>query len=218
MKATESPAGPRRIRILLVDDHPVVRLGFTQLLSHEPDLDVCGGGESVAEALELLEALDPDLLVIDVSLQGESGLELVKKVRACRPELPMLVCSMHDESLFAERALRAGARGYVGKREAPDALVEAVRTVAAGERYLSPRYVARLDASGPHGPLSSLTDRELEVLGLIGRGLGTREIAAQLGIAFKTVETHREHIKDKLMIESGPALARWAVAWVLGEA
>lgn len=221
--ASADPGRPwRPTRVLIVDDHPLVRLGFAQLLSDEEDLSVCGEAESAAEALQLVDELAPDLLVVDISLKGTSGLELIKQVRSRRPRLPVLVCSMHDESLFAERALRAGASGYVGKREAPDDLVTAVRAVLAGKRYLSPRFAARLEAAGrglrddlPE-PVGVLSDRELEVFDMIGRGHGTREIAERLGIAIKTVETYRENIKEKLMIDSAPELARRAVAWVLG--
>lgn len=222
MESAERSRTPEKTRILIVDDHPLVRLGFSQLLSDEADLQVCGEAESVAEALQLVEDLEPDLLVVDISLKGTSGLELIKQLRSRRPHLPMLVCSMHDESLFAERALRAGARGYIGKREAPDDLVTAVRAVHAGKRYLSPRFAARLEAAGLGArdelpePVGTLSDRELEVFELIGRGHGTREIAERLGIAVKTVETYRENIKEKLMIGSAPELARRAVAWVLG--
>ena len=223
MVSAEPGKAPGEIRILIVDDHPLVRLGFTELLSHEPDLSVCGEAESADEAVRLVEELDPHLLVVDISLKGASGRDLMKQIRSRRPHLPMLVCSMHDESLFAERALRAGARGYIGKREAPDDLVTAVRAVLAGKRYLSPRFAARLEAAGVGSrdelpaAVAVLSDRELEVFDLIGRGHGTREIAERLGIAVKTVETYRENIKQKLMIESGPELARRAVAWVLGE-
>lgn len=219
----EASSRPGRSRILLVDDHPVVRLGFAQLLSHEHDLSICGEAASAAEGLELAERLEPDLVLLDISLPGESGLELLKRLRKLRPGMPVLICSMHDEMLFAERAIRAGARGYIGKREAPDELVTAVRAVLAGERYLSPRFAQLLDAAGRGsraelpGPVSALSDRELEVFELIGRGVGTREIAERLGISVKTAETYRENIKQKLMIESAPALARRAVAWVLGE-
>lgn len=221
MPSAEAHVKPRPVRILLVDDHPVVRLGFTQLLSHESDLTVCGEAASASEALELAERLEPDLAVVDISLRGESGLELVRKMGLLCPKVQVLVCSMHDETLFAERSLRAGARGYIGKREAPDDLVTAVRAVLAGEQYLSPRYSALLEGGGrssrqgPPDPMATLSNRELEVFDLIGRGIGTREIAERLGIAFKTVETYRENIKEKLVIESGPELARRAVAWVL---
>lgn len=222
MDSVEARPARTRTRILVVDDHPLVRLGFSQLLSDEDDLVVCGEAESAAEALDLVTQLEPDLLVVDISLKGTSGLELIKQIRSRRPGAAMLVCSMHDESLFAERALRAGANGYIGKREAPDDLVSAVRAVLAGKKYLSPRFAARLEAAGFDGggdlpePVALLSDRELEVFDLIGRGVGTREIAERLGIAVKTVETYRENIKEKLMIDSGPELARRAVAWVLG--
>jgi DNA-binding NarL/FixJ family response regulator len=222
MKAIASRYGPRPVRILLVDDHPVVRLGFEQLLSREADLTVCGEASTASEALELAETLEPDLAVIDIALKGESGLELVRKIAHLCPRVRMLVCSMHDEALFAERALKAGARGYVGKREAPDDLVTAVREVLAGKRYLSARFQARLEEAGRCAEdgspdlIASLSNRELEVFDLIGRGLGTREISERLGIAFKTVETYRENIKTKLVIESGPELAHRATAWVLG--
>lgn len=223
MDFAESRRTPDAVRILIVDDHPLVRLGFAQLLSDEEDLVVCGEAESAAEGLRLVGELAPDLVVIDLSLKGTSGLELIKQVRSRRPDLPMLVCSMHDESLFAERALRAGAQGYIGKREAPEDLVTAARAVLAGERYLSPRFAARLEAAGlgpredlPE-PVAVLSDRELEVFELIGRGHGTREIAERLGLAVKTVETYRENIKEKLLIESAPELARRAVTWVLGD-
>lgn len=215
-------SGSRPVRILLVDDHPVVRLGFAQLLSQEKDLEVCGEAGSTAEGLALAESLRPDLAVVDIALKGESGLELVRKIAHLCPRTRVLVCSMHDETLFAERALKAGARGYIGKREAPDDLVTAVRAVLAGERYLSARFLERLGEGGRHvheeppDLIASLSNRELEVFDLIGRGLGTREISERLGIAFKTVETYRENIKAKLLIESGPELAHRAVAWVLG--
>ena len=210
-------------RILLVDDHPVVRLGFSQLLSREPDLTICGEAESIDGAISAVETLLPDLVIVDISLQGESGLRLIHQVHESHPKLPMLVCSMHDEALFAGRALAAGARGYIGKREAADDLVTAVRAVLAGKLYQSARLRERLERAGrltpgPPEPMAELSNRELEVFGMIGRGLGTREIAERMGIAFKTVETYRENIKQKLAIASGPALAERAVAWVLGQA
>lgn len=223
MTASEPRSAAPPVRILIVDDHPLVRLGFAQLLSQERDLEVCGEAESAAAALALLDELEPELLVVDISLKGTNGLELVKQVRGRRPAATVLVCSMHDEALFAERALRAGARGYIGKNEAAEELVTAVRAVLAGRRYLPPRLAARIEAAGLGAgdelpePIAVLSDRELEVFELIGRGVGTREIAERLGLAIKTVESYRENIKQKLLIESGPELARRAVAWVLGE-
>ena len=221
MEKTEARSAARRARILIVDDHPVFRLGLARMLDGEEGLAVCGEARSTEEAFESVDELAPDLVVVDVSLPGASGLELVKGLRERRPELPALVLSMHDEALFAGRSIRAGACGYVNKQEPVEEMIAAVRTVLAGDTYLSPRMRARLEARGRRGgremeaPVESLSDRELEVFGLIGEGLGTREIAERLGIAVKTVETYREHVKNKLGLESAPELARRAVAWVL---
>jgi DNA-binding NarL/FixJ family response regulator len=216
-----APGGPARI--LIVDDHPVFRLGLAQMLGTEEGLAVCGEAQSAELALERLDELAPDLVVVDISLAGASGLDLVKRLRERRPELPALVLSMYDETLFASRSLRAGARGYVNKQEPVEEMIAAVREVLAGGTYLSPRMRTRLEArtgaeAGELGaPAACLSNRELEVFGLIGEGLRTREIAERLGIAVKTVETYREHIKEKLGLESGPELARRAVAWVLAQ-
>lgn len=209
-------------RVLIIDDHPLVRLGFTQLLSDEPDLEVCGHAEEAKQALELVDELDPDLLVVDIFLPGTSGLELLKRSHSQWPDLPMLVCSMHDEALFAERALRAGARGYINKQQAAEDLVTAVREVLGGGTYLSSRMAARLEVleterGGGAAALARLSDRELEVFGLIGQGRPTRDIARRLGLSPKTVETYRENIKEKLCLDSGAELTRRAVAWVLGQ-
>jgi len=223
VETEEAKAAGRPARILIVDDHPVFRLGLARMLDGEEGLAVCGEARSVEEAGASLDELAPDLVVVDISLPGASGLELVKGIKERWPELPALVLSMHDEALFASRALRAGARGYVNKQEPVEEMVAAVRTVLSGGTYLSPRMRSRLEAGGRRGgreieaPVECLSDRELEVFGLIGEGLGTREIADRLGIAVKTVETYREHIKDKLALESAPELARRAVAWVLAQ-
>ncbi|HUP43833.1 MAG TPA: response regulator transcription factor [Thermoanaerobaculia bacterium] len=213
----------RPARILIVDDHPVFRLGLARMLDLEEGLAVCGEAQSAEEAFESLDELAPDMVVVDVSLPGANGLELVKGLKERRPELPALVLSMHDEVLFAGRSLRAGARGYVNKQEPVEEMIAAVREVLAGGTYLSPRMRTRLAArtgaaAGElDAPAACLSDRELEVFGLIGEGLGTREIAERLGLAVKTVETYREHVKEKLGLESGPELARRAVAWVLAQ-
>jgi DNA-binding NarL/FixJ family response regulator len=206
-----------------VDDHPVFRAGLVQVLGGEPGLAVCGEAGSAEEALGLLERLAPDLLVVDISLGGASGLELVKQVHQRRPGLPTLVLSMHDETLFAERSLRAGARGYVNKQEAVGHMIAAMRKVLSGGTYLSRRMAARLEgrrAEGgarPEEPVATLSDRELEVFSLIGQGLGTRDIAERLGLSIKTVETYREHIKNKLLLDTATELTRRAVAWVLAQ-
>lgn len=213
----------RPARVLVVDDHPVFRAGLVQVLGGEPGLAVCGEAGSAEEALGLLERLAPDLLVVDISLGGASGLELVKQVHQRRPGLPTLVLSMHDETLFAERSLRAGARGYVNKQEAVGHMIAAMRKVLSGGTYLSRRMAARLEgrrAEGgarPEEPVATLSDRELEVFSLIGQGLGTRDIAERLGLSIKTVETYREHIKNKLLLDTATELTRRAVAWVLAQ-
>ncbi len=216
-------AEPIDARVLIVDDHPVFRFGLAQMLSAQSGLAVCGEAESAEEALPLVTELQPDLLVVDLSLPGVHGLELVKRAREASPGILVLVCSMYDEALFAERALRAGARGYVEKQEPVAEIVTAVREVLAGRRYVSPRIARRLDqpereGRGSDDPIPSrLSDRELEVFTLIGRGLGTREIAERLGLSVKTVETYREHLKEKLALGSGAELTRRAVAWVLAQ-
>ena len=222
-----SPA-PRRngkARVMLVDDHPIVRQGLANLIDDEADLIVCAQVEGADDALAAIPEARPDVIVIDVSLGDRSGLELVKDVRARWPEMPMLVLSMHDELLFAERALRAGAKGYVMKQEATEKVMEGIRKVLDGEMYVSERMAARLlthggqDRGAPQeNPLSRLSDRELEVFTMIGHGLGTREIAQRLILSIKTVEAHREHIKEKLNLKNGTELMRYAVQYTLQDA
>ncbi len=209
------------VRILLVDDHPLVRRGFAAVLASHPDLVPSGEAGSYDEALALLEAADYDLAVVDLSLDGGSGLELIKQISQRRPEVRVLVCSMHDEILFAERSLRAGARGYLSKEEAPERTVEAIRRVLEGRIYLSPAMTDRIlhVAAGDPAPVTStlarLSDREIEVFELLGEALSSRQIGERLGLSPKTVETHRENIKQKLGLESGRELLRRAVQWVL---
>ena len=218
-----------RSRVMLVDDHPIVRQGLANLIDDEEDLTVCAQVESADEALAAVETARPDVIVIDVALGERSGLELVKDVRARWPDMPMLVLSMHDELLFAERALRAGAKGYVMKQEATEKVMEGIRKVLDGELYVSERMAARLmtqavndrgggTAGEKLNPLSRLSDRELEVFTMIGHGLGTREIAQRLILSIKTVEAHREHIKEKLNLKNGTELMRYAVQYTLQEA
>lgn len=211
-----------KARVLLVDDHPIVRQGLAMLINAEPDLMVCGEASTGAEALQLVRTTQPDLVMIDISLEDRSGVELIREIRAMAGELPMLALSMHDESLYAERVLRAGGRGYVMKQEATEKLLTAIRRVLAGEIYLSPRMSTRLlgqlASAAPGGdvsPISRLTDRELEVFTMIGRGLSTREIAEKLFLSVKTVEAHREHIKEKLGLRSSVELVRHAVQFNL---
>jgi DNA-binding NarL/FixJ family response regulator len=203
-----------------VDDHPVVRQGLARLIGDEPDLVVCGEAENAQEGLLGIGKLKPDLVVVDISLGGKTGLALIKDLRAQYPQLPVLVMSMHDEQIYAERALRAGGRGYIMKQAGGRILIEAIRQVLSGQVYVSGKISARiLDrlSGGKTKPTSSLldtlTEREFEVVQLIGQGLATRQIAEQLHVSIKTVEVHRVHIKEKLHLENGAALMRFAISW-----
>jgi len=207
--------------IIVVDDHPLFRKGVVQMLSQEPDLEVRAEAESSPAALEALRRTPVDLAIVDIGLHGSAnGLELTKSIKAEHPKMPVLVLSMHDESLYAERALRAGARGYLMKREALDSVITAVRTVLSGEIYLSAIMSKRMIAEHVGGggvsrsAIDRLTDRELEVLNLIGNGCEVRDIAAQLHLSFKTVEAHRAHIKEKLNLANARQVARFANEWV----
>jgi DNA-binding NarL/FixJ family response regulator len=209
-----------RKRIFIVDDHPMMRDGLRALISGESDLEVCGEAEDALPALEQIEKLKPDLAIVDITLRSTSGLELIKDLKNRAPDVPALVISMHDESLYAERVLRAGGRGYVMKQEGGKKLMEAIRQVLNGQTFVSPKISARiLDAfSGRHpegsSPVEMLTDREFEVFQLIGSGLTTKEIAAKLHVSAKTVEVHRVNIKQKLNVGTAPELIRFAVRWV----
>ena len=213
------PAHPKKARVLLVDDHAVVREGLAQLLEGEPDLAVCGEAGSAEQALDVAARTRPDLAVVDISLGGVNGLELIKNLKALQPELRILVLSMHDESHFAERALRAGATGYVMKREARTQIMDAVRAVSAGQLFVSERIRASMLHQYLHGPpkgesspISRLSDRELEVLTLLGRGESSKEIAARLHLSQKTVDSHRTHLKEKLNLGGASDLIRFALA------
>lgn len=215
--------GPARKRILVVDDHPIFREGLLQSIGRQPDMMVCGEAENGAQALASIGRLKPDLVVADLSLPGKSGFELVKDIQAIHPDLPVLVLSMHDESLYVERVLRAGARGYIMKHERPKKLLEAIRQVLGGRTYVSEKMAARiLDVFSGRRPLRSgmpleqLTDREFEILHLIGRGKNSHEIARELHLSVKTVDTHRSHLKDKLKLRSALQLTRYAVCWAEG--
>ncbi|KPK86005.1 MAG: LuxR family transcriptional regulator [Phycisphaerae bacterium SM23_33] len=209
-----------RKKVLIVDDHPVIRYGITQTVEQEPDMLVCGQAEDVQGALEAVERLEPDVAVVDISLKHSSGIELIKQLRQRRPGLPVLVLSMHDESLYAERALRAGARGYVTKAEPPERIVEGIRQILQGGVYVSDalgRRMLRVMVGGKPGSevflVDRLSDREFEIFELIGQGLPTREIAQRLQLSIKTVETHRERIKDKLKLDSAADLLKYAIRW-----
>jgi DNA-binding NarL/FixJ family response regulator len=215
-------SGTRKRSILLIDDHPIVRQGLAQLINQEPDLHVSSEAASAREALEMLEKEMPDIAIVDISLDDRSGIELIKDLRARNENLPVLVLSMHDEALYAERALRAGAKGYIMKQEATEKVMTAIRKALEGQIYVSERMAARLldqfvsaKPGEEESPLGRLSDRELEIFSMIGRGLGTREIANKLFLSIKTVEAHREHIKEKLKLRSGTELMRMAVQHAL---
>ncbi len=212
-------------KLLIVDDHPIVHEGLVQLLGSEPGIVVCGHVSEAAKALEAARSLRPDLVVLDISLQGPNGLDLIKDIRAFLPDLPVLIYSMHDEAVYAERALRAGARGYVMKLHSCDRVREAIHRLLAGEIYLSEAMVrrsvhrfaggssAQKDGKAAKSTIESLTDRELQVLQQMGLGKNTRTVADELHISVKTVETHRAHLKEKLALPDSQALVRFAVEW-----
>lgn len=211
---------PNRKRVLIVDDHPMMREGLAQLIDHEPDLCVCGQADRAAQALEVIAADLPDLVLVDISLPDRSGLELIKDAHALYPHLPLLVVSMHDESLYAERVLRAGGRGYVMKQEGGKKLMLAIRQVLSGQIYVSEKMSAKIleifsgrRSGALHSPVERLSDREFEVFQLIGQGQGTRQIAQHLHLSVKTVEVHRANIKRKLELKSGTDLVRYAIRW-----
>lgn len=213
-----------KTRILLVDDHPLMRKGLAMSIEAESDLEVVGQAADSEEALAQFDELDPDLAVVDVSLPGMNGLELIKHLLARKEDLITLVVSRHDESLYAERAIRAGAKGYVSKLQADEEIVQAVRQVIRGGIYLSDSLKDKMlfgAATGMKSPMQSpldvLSDRELEVFEMTGRGLPTREIAERMHLSIKTVESYRARIKAKLNLESGTELMQHAVRWVEGE-
>ncbi|MGE5243041.1 MAG: response regulator [Betaproteobacteria bacterium] len=214
MRPDSAPAA----RILVVDDHPIVRLGIRQMIAAEPQLTICGEADSVQAALQLVKS-KPDLAIVDLSLKDGSGLDLIRLLREAAPDMRVLVLSMHDEALFAERALRAGASGYIMKQEAVDGLIHAIREVLAGRlfvsRHMSQRLLERLGrtASMTGDSLSSLTDRELEVFEMIGRGLSTAAIADRLRVSTKTIETYRSNMKAKLGLKDATELIRFATTW-----
>jgi len=207
-------------KVLIVDDHPIVRHGLGQLIARQSDLEMCGEAADSTEAVRQVEANRPDVAVIDISLNGESGLELIELIRSVYPGVKMLVSSMHDEETFAGRALRAGALGYISKRESISKVVDAVRQVLRDEIYLSPRMASQLlhraavGESLDRDPVETLTNRELEVFEMIGHGMNTQQIAHKLGLSPRTIETHRKNIKTKLNLQNGSQLSRNAFRWV----
>ncbi len=209
-------------RILIVDDHPIVREGLAARINRQEGLEVCGEAEDVADAFELVKTQNPDLVVVDLSLKSGQGMDLIKKIKARGLETKILVSSMYDESLYAERVLRAGALGYINKQELSEKIIDAIHDVLAGKIYLSKnmteRLLQRAVGSPPQliqAPIDALSNRELEIFKMIGKGMTTRQIAGELHLSIKTVETHRENIKGKLDLPNSAELAREAVQWVM---
>ena len=223
-KEKPAPKTEKSKRIVIVDDHPLFRKGLEQLIKSSGDaFHICGEAGDAAEGMTVIRQLKPDLAIVDLSLPGANGIELIKNIRAEFSKLPVLILSMHDESLYALRALRAGAQGYVMKQEALENVIVAIREVLAGRPYLSSDMSAQLITNFASGsnqakPTDKLSDRELEILELIGKGRDVREIAKALHISAKTVETHRAHIKEKLNLKNARQVTRFAVQWLEGQA
>lgn len=208
-------------RILIVDDHPMMRTGLAQLIDNESDLKVCAEADNAGQAIDLVSKEKFDLALLDISLPGKNGLEVLKDFRSLRPEMPVLVVSMHDEMIYAERVLRAGGRGYIMKQEGGEKFLAAIRQVLSGQIYVSKNMSSRIleifsgrQAESSGSPVQKLSDREFEVFQLIGQGVGTRAIADQLHLSVKTVEVHRANIKEKLGVKTATDLVRFAVRWV----
>jgi DNA-binding NarL/FixJ family response regulator len=221
---TQGVARTQKKTVFVVDDHPLLRQGLAMLINREPDLMVCGEAEEATTAMKALAAAMPDILIADISLNGPDGLDLLKNLRTLYPDLPVLILSMHDESIYAERALRARANGYIMKQEATEKVLVAVRRILDGEIYLSYRMANKLlqqyrsgQTAETDSRLTSLSDRELEVFRLIGDGLGTRRIAEVLHLSMKTVESYQAHLKEKLSLRTGRELMQHAIQWKLSE-
>jgi DNA-binding NarL/FixJ family response regulator len=211
-------AGSGRVTVAIVDDHPLVREGLAARIAAQPDMEVCGEAADIESALELIVTQRPSLAIVDIALRNGNGIDLIKRIVAAGVNTRMLVVSAYDESFFAERALRAGALGYINKQELQGQVVEALRTVLRGERYLSAVMAQRLIAQAigskvAHGGTETLTDRELQIFQLIGRGKSTREIAQELNVSVHTIDSHREHIRSKLDLRNGTELIQRAVQW-----
>ena len=213
-----------KVRVLLVDDHPITRQGLKALVNQQLNLEVCAEADSAAQAVEMLTKFQPDLAILDVSLKATNGIELTKNLKAHSPDLPILIVSMYDESLFAERALRAGAMGYVMKQEAGEKVILAIQHLLRGEIFLSSRMKEKMlhrfvnhKREGMVFSIDTLSDREMEVFQLIGNGYSTRQIAEKLGLSSKTIDSYREHLKQKLGLASGSDLVRHAIQWTRTE-
>jgi DNA-binding NarL/FixJ family response regulator len=210
-----------KTRIYIVDDHALIRRGLTTLINGEPDMEVCGQAEDAATAVQDVIKFQPDLVTVDISLKGNSGLELIKSIRAFNPKIQILVLSMHHESIYALRVLKAGARAYIMKQDVISKVVEAIRRIRSGHLYVSDDVASQMlnrlvggETGDDTSPVAMLSDRELEIVNLIGSGMLTREIAAKLHVSIKTVETHRAHIKEKLNLHNATQLVQFCVRWV----
>jgi DNA-binding NarL/FixJ family response regulator len=212
----------KKFRVLLIDDHPIVRQGLALLIDREADLSVCGEAEGAHSAYDAIATLRPDIVLLDISLSGPDGLDVLKEIRMKTGSLPVLILSMHDESIYAERAMRAGANGYIMKQEATEKVLVAIRRILQGGVYLSDRLTNTMLQQFVHGtptpktsPLVNLTDRELEVFRLIGEGHGTRQIADELHLSVKTIESYQAHIKEKLSLRNARELVQHAIEWTV---
>jgi DNA-binding NarL/FixJ family response regulator len=220
IEATDESSN-RKKRVLIVDDHPIFRFGLAGLITEQTRLEVCGHADSAPLALDAMRRLKPDIVLVDLSLRGTNGIELIKLMKAEEPDLPVLVISMHNEAVFGMRALKAGALGYVMKAEAMNHVAEAIFKVLQGKIYVSPEFAEKLifkavqsTEAGAGSPVDALSDRELEVLQQLGRGGSTRSIAEALHLSVKTIETHRAHIKEKLGLQDSEEMVKFAIDWV----
>ncbi|WP_024336671.1 response regulator transcription factor [Desulfotignum balticum] len=211
----------KKIAILIVEDHPIFRMGIKDMIDHEPDMQVCGEAEDVDTAIDQIQSLKPDLVIVDLSLKNSTGVDLIKEIHDRFPSCAALVLSMHDESLHAERCLQAGAKGYIMKQEASESVVEAIRNIMAGHIHVSRKIMNHLltiyqnqPATAHESPLKRISDRELQIFRLIGLGLSSKQIAVQLNLSIKTVGTYQERIKEKLNLKTARELLRHAVIWV----
>jgi DNA-binding NarL/FixJ family response regulator len=221
---SEQNSGASKKSVLVIDDHPLLRQGLAMLINQQTDMRVSGEAEDLRAAMQCVVQAKPDVVVLDISLKGPDGLEILKTIRTTHPELPVLILSMHDEAIYAERALRARANGYIMKQEATEKVLEAIRRILDGEVYLSDsmskKMLQQFIDGGPsllESRIAMLSDRELEVFGRIGEGRGTREIAEELRLSVKTVETYQAHIKEKLRLKSGRELIQHAIQWKINE-
>ena len=221
LKELQDKTDTDKAKIVIVDDHPIVRQGLKELINHENDLTVCGQAGDAHQAIKIIKSLSPDMVIVDITLKEKNGMELIKDIKVQYPNLPVLALSMHDETLYAERAIRAGARGYIMKQQATEKVVAAIRKVLKGEVYISERMVAKVmgklagvKTETSVSPLDCLSDRELEVFLMIGKGHGTRQIARKLHLSIKTIETYRSHIKEKLNFGDSTELLQYAIQWV----